>query len=160
MMERIVADMPWEFIEQASMGPARYLIDIDQISSVIHHIGKRIADKGLDFLKALHLTDISIVCVCPSCNAWCSPYVLRNASDFASDDRAKFERILNGRCANDSCSSEQYEMFWCPDLHPDYLAELRSRGIQVDPNMQRERDPMWRPSELRGHEQEKSKSML
>jgi hypothetical protein len=53
--------------------------------------------------------------------------------------------VFEGRCLNYSCQSTEHELFWCPDLSPMNLEGLRSRGLNIDPDIQKARDGVWQP---------------
>jgi hypothetical protein len=71
--------------------------------------------------------------------------MMKGGNTIFTGNSGGFERMLEGRCLNYSCSSTEHELFWCPDLNPNDLAELHSRGIRIDPNIQRTRDHVWKP---------------
>lgn len=95
----------------------------------------------------------SLLGVCPECNEYCAGKAFLDLPLFAAaaggvrftGDSGGFERMLQGTCLNYSCASTEFDLFWCPDLDGRMVQNLRARGINIDPSMQKKRDRVWRP---------------
>ena len=139
------------FAEHATTGPARCRVSINEIPGVVNDLNTRLQKLGIkpDELRDLHYN--TLLSVCPKCNEYCAgPALLmmdmmKNANTMFTGNSGGFERMLEGLCFNYSCSSTEHELFWAPDLNPSVLKELHSRGIKIDPNIQRSRNHIWKP---------------
>lgn len=145
--------LPQEFAENALNGSVRWRISIRQISSVVTALNKKLQEAGVPSNTLYDLCNNSLLSVCPICNECCAGKALlmmntmRGANSLFTGNSGGFERMLAGRCLNYSCNSTEHELFWCPDLNPTDFAELNSRGIRIDPNIQHTRDHVWKPKD-------------
>lgn len=142
---------PQDFAEKAINGSVKWRINISQIPKVVSAINKKLQESGIPSNEIYDLFNNSLLSVCPVCNNYCAGKALLSlewmvgSNTLFTGNSGGFERILEGRCLNYSCNSTEHELFWCPDLNPQYLAELNSRGINIDPNIQSTRDHVWKP---------------
>jgi ankyrin repeat protein len=142
---------PEEFAGHAITGPVRWRFSIRQIPSVVTALNKQLQEAGVPSKELYDLFNNSLLSVCPVCNQFCSGKALLSmewmggTNVFFTGNSGGFERMLEGRCLNYSCDSTEHELFWCPDLNLKDFAELQSRGIKIDPDIQRTRDHVWKP---------------
>lgn len=142
-----------DFAKYAAKGPAWSRLPIRQIPQIIAELNAQ-----LDCLnippEALHdLYNNSLLGVCPRCNEYCAGKAfLRMPLLAAVGDKLSFtgnsggfERMLEGTCLNYSCTSVEFDLFWCPDLDGRMFQNLRDRGINLDPHVQQKRNDVWKP---------------
>jgi len=148
---------PSQFATVAETGPAKCRVSILQIPRIMKELLPKFQHLG----SGTELVDFygnSLIGVCPKCNEYCAAKALTmmdfymNANTMFTGNSGGFERFLEGKCLTYSCSSTEYDLFWCPDLSPELLSELKTRGIDIDPDIQRKRDYLWKP-EMKRNEQ-------
>lgn len=144
---------PDEFTDAALAGSARWRLPIKNIPSAVTALTKKLQESGVPS-NALHdLVNNGLLSVCPVCNEYCAGKALLSmewmtgTNTLFTGKSGGFERMLEGRCLNYACNSTEHELYWCPDLNPKYLAELQSRGIRIDPNIQSTRERVWKPKQ-------------
>jgi hypothetical protein len=119
---------------------------------VVTALNKQLLESGVPSKELYDLFNNSLLSVCPVCNQFCSGKALLSMEWMGgtnvvfTGNSGGFERMLEGRCLNYSCDSTEHELFWCPDLNLKDFAELQSRGIKIDPDVQRTRDHVWKPN--------------
>jgi hypothetical protein len=142
---------PEAFPKRALLGPASCNSWIRRIPDVLKGLNSRLNQIGVPEEKLPELYNTSLIGVCPRCNQYCAGKALLRMEMFLganalfTGDSGGFERMLRGFCLNYSCSSTDFDLFWCPDLDSDMLSNLRQRGVNIDPGMQGERDRIWKP---------------
>lgn len=144
---------PSEFVARAVTGPARCTVPISEAGQVAASLAKALGDAGISSSSIIELLPYGLLGVCPRCNQYCAGQGLLMLSTFSMMRNVTFtgnsggaERMMEGKCLNYSCENTTFDLFWCPDLDPVMLSNLRSRGINIDPNTQRQRDRFWKPS--------------
>jgi hypothetical protein len=142
---------PSQFATAAETGPAKCKVSILQIPQIMNELLPKFQHLG----SGTELADFysnSLIGVCPKCNEYCAAKALTmmdfymNANTMFTGNSGGFERFLEGKCLTYSCNSSEYDLFWCPDLSPELLSELKKRGINIDPDIQRTRDHLWKPA--------------
>jgi hypothetical protein len=144
---------PGEFAARAMKGPVRCEVAISGLPGVAAALSKAFSEAGVGSEGILELFDHGLLAICPKCNKWCGGKALLLLQAFGetkdhvvfTGDSGGAERLIEGVCRDPSCSSRIYELFWCPDLDPMVLEEIRLRGVNIDPSSQRQRDPFWKP---------------
>jgi hypothetical protein len=140
-----------QFATAAVVGPARIRAPIRQIQTAVTALNKQLEQAGVPSRALYDLCNDSLLSVCPACSTYVGARALLNMQWMAgsnvlfSDPSGGFERMSEGRCPNLSCGNTEHELFWCPDLNPSWMVELRARGIAIDPNAQSKRDAVWKP---------------
>jgi len=142
-----------EFAKRAANGPAWSRLPIMSIPPIITELNAQMERLNVPSDAFHDFYNNSLLGVCPKCNEYCAGKAFLRMPMLASGggrvlftgNSGGFERMLQGTCLNHSCSSTEFDLFWCPDLDPRMLQNLRGRGINLDPNIQRTRDHLWRP---------------
>jgi hypothetical protein len=142
-----------DFASCAAKGPAWSRLSISRIPQVITELNAEMKRLNITSDAFYDLYNNSLLGVCPKCNEYCAGKAFLRMPLFAAvGDRLSFighsggfERMLEGTCLNYSCASREFDLFWCPDLDIRMLQNLRGRGINIDPTMQRLRDHVWKP---------------
>jgi hypothetical protein len=141
---------PSQFAATAETGPAKCKVSILQIPQIMNELLPKFQHLG----SGTELVDFysnSLIGVCTKCNEYCAANALTmmdfymNTNTMFTGNSGGFERFIEGKCLTYSCSSTEYELFWCPDLSSELLSELKTRGINIDPDIQRKRDYLWKP---------------
>lgn len=147
-----VITSPEEFANKAVRGAARWRTSIRGIPFAVKLLERNLLAAGVPRDAFYDLFNNSLLSVCPRCNEYCAGRALVMMDMLAASNvsftgnSGGFERMIGGRCLNYSCDSTEHDLFWCPDLNPEYLSDLGSRGIRIDPNIQRSRDHCWKPA--------------
>lgn len=142
-----------EFAKCASIGPACSRLQISDIPQVITQLNAQLERLNISPDAFDDFYGNSLLGVCPICNEYCAGRGLcRMPLLAAAGDNVRFtgnsggfERMMQGKCLTYSCSSTEFDLFWCPDLHPEMRRDLKRRGINLDPNIQQKRNHLWRP---------------
>jgi len=141
-----------DFAGRAAIGSAWMRLPILGIPTVIAELNKQMEGLGLPSEAMQDLYNNSLLAVCPQCNQYCAGkaflsvvWLVGPSKVTFTGDSGGFERMLEGRCLNYNCLSTEFDLFWCPDLDPTMFKNLKERGINLDPNIQRKRDPFWKP---------------
>jgi len=140
------------FAKHAAIGPAWSRLSIRDIPGVITELNNQMKQLCVPSDAIFDLYNNSLLGVCPMCNQYCAGKALANmplltaaANLTFTGDSGGFERMVKGFCLNYECYSTEFDLFWCPDLDPTLLNDLRQRGINIDPGIQRTRDHVWKP---------------
>jgi hypothetical protein len=142
-----------EFAVCAAEGPAWCRLAIVAIPNVITALNEEMQRLKIQAGALDDLYNNSLLGVCVNCNEYCTGKafirmpLLGAAGDgvLFTGNSGGFERMLQGKCLNYSCESTAFDLFWCPDLDKRMLLNLRQRGINLDPNIQRMREHVWKP---------------
>jgi len=141
---------PSLFAAIAATGPAKCRVSILEIPQTVNELLSKFQHLGSGF-ELVDFYNNSLLGVCPKCNEYCAAKALtmmdfyRNSNTMFKGNSGGFERLLEGKCLTYSCSSTEYDLFWCPDLSPELLSELKTRGINIDPDIQQTRNHLWKP---------------
>jgi hypothetical protein len=142
-----------EFAKCAATGPAWSRLSIRNIPQVITELHAEMDHFNIPAADVFDFFNNSLLGVCPECNEYCAGKAFLNMPLMAeignnvmfTGNSGGFERMLQGRCLNYSCSSMEFDLFWCPDLDSRMLRNLQGRGINLDPDVQRKRNHLWQP---------------
>lgn len=151
-MQRPLQVRASDFAKCAAQGPAWSRLPIKSIPQVIAELGAEMKSLHVPSDAFYDLYNNSLLGVCPKCNQHCAGKAfgmmpLLSASKgtvMFTGNSGGFERMLQGTCLNYSCTSTEFDLFWCPDLDTRMLQNLRGRGINIDPAAQRKRDHIWK----------------
>ena len=143
------------FTKTAATGSAWSRLSIKNIPAVIAGLNLEMEQLKIPSENLHDLYNNTLLGVCPRCNEYCAGKALLRMPLLAAADggvmftgnSGGFERMLQGTCLNYSCSSTEFDLFWAPDLNPQMLQNLRGRGINLDPDIQRTRNHVWEPSQ-------------
>jgi hypothetical protein len=126
------------FVTRATQGPAVCTVAINDWLALYVALCKALIGAGMSHSDVLHAVNDRLFGVCPRCHGSSTGdglstlYIIKRAASFSGAPPSA-NRLLAGRCPNETCPCRNIMIYWKADENPEAIASLAAMGVTVTP---------------------------